>query len=136
MNKSQENWPDVQLSLSTATPSLGGALPKLATLKINYEVPRYNYGRKNAPSSTAFFSRSSAIEHSIMPSMIARYSLDDNSGIECDDEQTQSAINVLATQTEASMSSTSFNIPRRSTIDSDVSLSFFCFVIYNLFIFI
>ncbi|CAF1088362.1 unnamed protein product [Rotaria sordida] len=35
VNKSQENWSDTQFSLSTATPSLGGAAPKLATLKVN-----------------------------------------------------------------------------------------------------
>ncbi|CAF3641616.1 unnamed protein product [Rotaria sordida] len=35
INKSQENWSDTQFSLSTATPSLGGSAPKLATLKVN-----------------------------------------------------------------------------------------------------
>ncbi|CAF1067205.1 unnamed protein product [Rotaria sordida] len=36
-----------------------------------------------------------------------------------DDDDAETKVNVLASKTEASMSSTSFVIPRRSTIDSD-----------------
>ncbi len=44
--------------------------------------------------------------------------------IEEDEGQTRNEVNVLSTTTEASMSSTSFAIPRRSTIDADVSFFF------------
>ncbi len=51
----------------------------------------------------------------------ARTSLGSSTLSEEDEEQSLSTINVLAAQTEASMSSTSFAIPRKSTIDADVS---------------
>lgn len=38
-----------------------------------------------------------------------------------DSSETERTVNVLGTNTEASMSSSSFAIPRRSTIDADVS---------------
>jgi hypothetical protein len=117
----------VQLALSTATPSLGGALPKLVTLKIGYEEPHY-YSRGANVSAAGFgsmetstLSRKSRQLMSIRPTM----SLLSHTLNEEDEEQSPSTINVLATQTEASMSSTSFTIPRRSTIDADVS--FFVF---------
>jgi hypothetical protein len=53
--------------------------------------------------------------------MLARTSLNSSTLSEEDEEQSSSTINVLAAQTEASMSSTSFAIPRKSTIDADVS---------------
>ena len=125
MNKSQENWSDVQLSLSTATPSLGGALPKLATLKIGYEVPRYNYNYNNiclaqCAKRSSRFSASNLLPGT--PSFMRNRAQSSFTSSATEDFQDQSDIvNVLAAQTEASMSSTSFTIPRRATIDADVS---------------
>jgi hypothetical protein len=54
--------------------------------------------------------------------MLAFSSLNSSEVAEDDEQYSSNTINVLATKTEASMSSTSFAIPRRSTIDADVSL--------------
>jgi hypothetical protein len=54
----------------------------------------------------------------------ARTTLDSRALSEKDEEKSSELINVLATEAEASMSSTSFTIPRRATIDADVSLFF------------
>lgn len=128
MNQSQENWPDVQVSLSTATPSLGGALPKLATLKIGYEVVRYNYDYDRLgghPSSIRPVSASKrSAKTSGFMSLRPRLSLSLSDTREQDEEKLTDSVNVLATETEAGMSSSSFTIPRRATIDSDVSLFF------------
>ena len=59
--------------------------------------------------------------------MRGQSSLSSNVLSEEDEDEVSSTINVLAAQTEASMSSTSFTIPRRSTIDADVSLLYFFF---------
>jgi hypothetical protein len=115
------------LSLSTATPSLGGTLPKLATLKIGYEVPRYNYqqGLRGCTIPTIGFDRSEKLEmFRKSTSMREKLSLASSALDEADEGSSPGTINVLATQAEASMSSTSFTIPRRSTIDADVR-SFF-----------
>ncbi|CAF1467830.1 unnamed protein product [Adineta steineri] len=126
INKSQENWTDVQLSLSTATPSLGGAVPKLGTLKIGYLVPRYNSYRSpkfemmddlyeeaetHCLKAASFSSKSLGFSK-----RRARTTLN---SIETDELEAPGTINVLASQTEASMSSSSFTIPRRATIDAD-----------------
>ena len=140
VNKSGENWSDVQLSLSTATPSLGGTPPKLATLRVGYyqpPAPSYPSGgasylmasglmddmdecrREDAPSR-ALEKRKSAKSMSFR----ARTSLRSQSIEEsCEYESPESTVNVLAAKTEASMSSASFSIPRRSTIAADVSSS-------------
>jgi hypothetical protein len=139
VNKSQENWPDAQLSLSTATPSLGGAPPKLTTLKINYYQPSYNrfsdYDRLAAESELCekadhFCLQSAPLRESKKSkgfvSLRGRLSLNSKRIVEEDEEATSNTVNVLSTTTEASMSSSSFAIPRRSTIDADVSLFPFC----------
>ncbi|CAF4255353.1 unnamed protein product, partial [Adineta steineri] len=134
VNKSQENWPDTQLSLSTATPSLGGAPPKLSTLKVTYYQPRYNNCRNNnhfidenecvkrINGSTSRVSESSGrrfMNSDMFASVRGRSSLNSKNILEEDEEETSNTVNVLSTTTEASMSSSSFAIPRRSTIDAD-----------------
>lgn len=115
------------MSLSTATPSLGGALPKLATLKIGYEVARYHHNYDRYSASTEGVQLMSASIQSAkfnrFKSLRPRLSFSSNTVKEEDDESTDS-VNVLATETEAGMSSSNFTIPRRATIDSDVSLLF------------
>jgi hypothetical protein len=140
VNKSQENWPDAQLSLSTATPSLGGAPPKLTTLKIDYYHPHYDYDRlatlnDSSQESSMMYLRSAGLCESTSPALQSkkskgfvsfrgRSSLSSKQILE-DDQTTTNTVNVLSTTAEASMSSTSFTIPRRSTIDADVSLLLF-----------
>ncbi|CAF0995433.1 unnamed protein product [Adineta steineri] len=134
VNKSQENWPDTQLSLSTATPSLGGAPPKLNTLKVTYYQPRYNNYQdydslKDGAQylTAAGLSECGLVESSArksrkskpFASFRGRSSLNPKNILEEDEDETSNAVNVLSTTTEASMSSSSFAIPRRSTIDAD-----------------
>ncbi|UJR33431.1 hypothetical protein I4U23_020876 [Adineta vaga] len=131
VNKSQENWVDTQLSLSTATPSLGGTPPKLNTLKIDYYRPRYNYrndydclaesgleqasnlcyaGLDEAP-------RAASKKSKAFVSFRGRSDL--NLKKTSEESENPNTVNVLSTTTEASMSSSSFAIPRRSTIEAD-----------------
>ena len=114
------------MSLSTATPSLGGALPKLATLKIGYEVVRYDhdYDRYRGLESARFMSASKSMKKSFgLPSLRPRLSFASSGVTEEDEEKSTNSVNVLAAETEAGMSSSSFTIPRRATIDADVSSS-------------
>ena len=124
----------MQLSLSTATPSLGGVLPKLGTLKIGYFTPRIDYDRFNdqsrsnalclmdSPASSAL-RMDTCSKRSMSMSFRARSSLNPKkiSEEEEDYSEAERTVNMLGTKTEASMSSSSFAIPRRSTIDADVS---------------
>lgn len=122
----------MQLALSTATPSLGGALPKLATLKINFE-PEFSILQCASYSKKSAFFSSNALSSSKpprgIPQVRARRHLSSsqskNDGDDDDDDH-PNTINVLSTHTEASMSSASFSIPRRTTIEADVcrSISF------------
>lgn len=44
IQQSGEDWPEAMLSLSTATPSVGGNLPTLGTTKISFDRPTpYKY---------------------------------------------------------------------------------------------
>ncbi|CAF4303630.1 unnamed protein product, partial [Adineta steineri] len=134
INKSQENWPNTQLSLSTATPSLGGAPPKLNTLKVTYYQPHYNNYQNYSHSydqklclADAGLSECGLVESSArksrkskpFASFRGRSSLNSKNILEEDEDETSNTVNVLSTTTEASMSSSSFAIPRRSTIDAD-----------------
>ncbi|CAF1079090.1 unnamed protein product [Rotaria sp. Silwood1] len=133
VNKSQENWHDASFSLSTATPSLGGTPPKLNTLKIDYCKPPVTYHRQRSLSETNRLECYDAVaeqEMAIRPQMKrlkgafrsfrGKSSLAYDPTIEdTDEESAETTVNVLASKTETSMSSTSFVIPRRSTIDSD-----------------
>lgn len=139
VNKSQEDWLDAQLALSTATPSLGGAPPKLNTLKIAYYQPHYDhhedYDRLEACGLEDL--KTSALcdfgldgvdvvskKSKGFVSMRGRSSLRKQRIAEEKEEESPNTVNVLSTTTEASMSSASFAIPRKSTIEADVSLDY------------
>ncbi|CAF3684097.1 unnamed protein product [Rotaria sp. Silwood1] len=133
VNKSQENWLDANFSLSTAIPSLGGTPPKLNTLKIDYYKPPFTYERHIPQSKTLELDHcelhaSGLLDYSISEkrkknafrSVRRKSSPGYEPTIEdADEESAATEVNVLTSKTEASMSSTSFVIPRRSTIDSD-----------------
>lgn len=132
VNQSQENWPDTQFSLSTATPSLGGSPPKLNTLKINYyqppppRRPDLNYVPYSvSPCSDGFDEaelhggiKMNSKKKTNM-SLRQRTTLSSESIVEDSYINSDDTVNVLSTTTQASMSSSSFNIPRRCTIESD-----------------
>ncbi|CAF2064069.1 unnamed protein product [Rotaria magnacalcarata] len=134
VNKSQENWHDANFSLSTATPSLGGTSPKLSTLKIDYyKPPLPTYRRPTRQIRSALVDRveyldavelqcaslTSRRSKGAFRSFRGKSSLNDDSAMEENDEAAETQVNVLTSTTETSMSSASFVIPRRSTIDSD-----------------
>ncbi|CAF1935080.1 unnamed protein product [Rotaria magnacalcarata] len=139
VNKSQENWYDANFSLSTATPSLGGTPPKLSTLKIDYckpsplayhrkgfELQKLMSMNKYSLGNASVMYKSDSIQRKrskgAFMSMRGKSSLNYDPTIEDEDEDDEASatqVNVLTSTTEASMSSTSFVIPRRSTIDSD-----------------
>ncbi|CAF3804223.1 unnamed protein product [Rotaria sp. Silwood1] len=136
VNKSQENWHNTNFSLSTATPSLGGTPPKLNTLKVDYYKPPITYYSPTLASRTLscndYDRVNCEMKSESLPkkrskgafrSFRGKSSLAYDPTIEDeDDESVETKVNVLTSKTEASMSSSSFVIPRRSTIDSDVSI--------------
>lgn len=136
VNQSQENWPDAQFSLSTATPSLGGSPPKLNTLKIGYYYyrPPASYRSKDLYDASVELDYCSELAScSIQEASLfagdmkkkktsnfrARKALSSNAIAEEGGLDTDDTVNVLSTTTAASMSSSSFTIPRRCTIESD-----------------
>ncbi|CAM4962810.1 unnamed protein product [Rotaria socialis] len=134
VNRSQENWHDANFSLSTATPSLGGTPPKLSTLKIDYYKPSPpTYHRPTRKSQAVVMDRGESLDaielqcaslyskrsKGAFRSFRGKSSLNYDPTIEENNEAAETQVNVLTSTTEASMSSTSFVIPRRSTIDSD-----------------
>ena len=66
-----------------------------------------------------------------LPSFRGRSSLSSKDVVEEDHSHTIDTVNVLSTTTEAGMSSTSFAIPRRSTIDADVSSHRSCHSLFS-----
>ncbi len=127
MNKSQENWSDTQLSLSTATPSLGGAPPKLMTLNVKSYQSSYHRGEKfyhHTRFRPAFFEKFRSEEARAYADTEYSKCLDRRIVDEKETADEENIVNVLSTTAEASMSSTSFTIPRRATIDADVSVHF------------
>ncbi|CAF1148290.1 unnamed protein product [Rotaria sordida] len=122
INKSQENWSDTQFSLSTATPSLGGSAPKLATLKVNnrqyHGVPQRFMS--SAAQSMLSMGGSMSRASKELSHVRERTSLTSSADSYNDDEDTsQNIVNVLGSKADMSFSITSFTIPRRSTIDAD-----------------
>ena len=83
------------------------------------------YYAQKQTKSLFFGGGSSAPRSSNMSRMRAHTSISSSMANGDDSEYSDGTINVLSTQTEASMSSTSFSIPRRSTIDADVSSFFY-----------
>jgi len=109
------------------------------TLKINYYRPPYNNYRSTQYSclseedcadddvkqlyACAIADNSLERQKKLrrFASFRERQSLSSKNIIEEETSNTENTVNVLSTTAEASMSSTSFAIPRRSTIDADVS---------------
>ncbi|CAF2050164.1 unnamed protein product [Rotaria magnacalcarata] len=132
INRSQENWHDANFSLSTATPSLGGTPPKLSTLKVDYYKPPMIYHVPSYALESSILDESESLDSSAgkfmklstnrskgaFRSFRGKSSLNYDSTIGENDEAAETQVNVLTSTTEASMSSASFVIPRRSTIDS------------------
>ncbi|CAF3032987.1 unnamed protein product [Rotaria sp. Silwood2] len=133
VNKSQENWLDANFSLSTATPSLGGTPPKLSTLKIDYYKAPATYSKRILRSESRNLDNYNSLECQLMAesepmkrskgafrSFRGKSTLAYDPTIEAEDnESAEMKVDVLTSKAEASMSSTSFVIPRRSTIDSN-----------------
>ncbi|CAF2613652.1 unnamed protein product [Rotaria sp. Silwood2] len=114
-------------------PSLGGTPPKLNTLKIDYYKPSFTYERRIPQSKTLELDHcelracglidegvSEKSKRNAFRSARSKSLLGYDPTIEdADEESAATEVNVLISKTEASISSSSFVIPRRSTIDSD-----------------
>lgn len=120
------------------------------TLKIDYYRPRYDHvhnmrtitdninsilerGEKldaliarseDLNSESKMFYKTAKKSSGILPSFRGRTSLSSKDTIEEAHSHKTNVVNVLSTTAEAGMSSTSFAIPRRSTIDADVSVHY------------
>jgi len=109
-NSTGEDWKDVLVALSTATPSLGGEPPKLFPLKMDYpeNVPKPPVYRPTVPLSTMRRTSISAI--SIPPKL----------GIDAPlvfPRLEVPEINTSKVQTQGT--SATYHIERKTTIDSD-----------------
>ncbi|CAF1167549.1 unnamed protein product [Didymodactylos carnosus] len=116
-NQSNENWIDALFSLSTATPSLGGSPPKLGTMKVNYNTyDNFDERYKQTRHSKSFRSINRSVNQSLMLSTsIDVHSYDPT----IEDSYGELPLNVLISRTETSLSSSTFVIPRKATIEAD-----------------
>jgi len=105
-NDSLDDWVDAQLSLSTATPSIGGVPPTLNTKFISTQfVPSYH--------------KSSHKRDMRMTNMKVMQSEDDSDELKSAMPPSPSSLKVMTTSVQESTICTSFSIPRRTTILSD-----------------
>ncbi|QRW07397.1 hypothetical protein RhiLY_06396 [Ceratobasidium sp. AG-Ba] len=106
-----ENWPDVRLVLSTASPRLGGAVPKLSPWRIGFVTPH--------PSPPW---RSSSCLSSNIQSQIRGATYDPQSLLEFTAEAPPPAMAYRSAEvTDPGVLNTSFKISGRSSIPTDQS---------------
>ncbi|CAE7054687.1 unnamed protein product [Rhizoctonia solani] len=102
-----ENWPDVALSLSTASPQLGAKIPQLSPWRIGFPAPRVDLStvpcsttRRSAPVPVA---RGMCVERGVL-----------------DEAESQIAMAIRQAHVESTgLLNTTFGIPGRSDIPSD-----------------
>ncbi|PRP84046.1 hypothetical protein PROFUN_08508 [Planoprotostelium fungivorum] len=118
-----EDWKEVQLSLSTAAPASSAVAPELTTRTIRYYVP-VRYPRRNRAVSTADMCMKESV--SVLEDKKATKSKKSMSRRaekeeECDEseEDAEPEMEVQTATARSNTMSTTFDIPRRSTIDSD-----------------
>lgn len=105
-NNSNEDWKDTKLLLSTATPSVGGTPPPLPTATVSFTAPIINH-RRSSPwisienplySPNVLYTQSDYIAQKKSP---------------------KESVEVMQTEAEENITSTTFAIPRIATILSD-----------------
>jgi uncharacterized protein (TIGR02231 family) len=128
-NATGEDWKDVNMSLSTAKPSLGGHPPDLPTSYVKYReevpVPLYSPAFQRRYSTEDIF-----IEKEVMIESKAKrpsYKSEkakvyrDSDSEDDEDEMSDYAppINVMTTRVEAAMGSATYHIPRACSVAAD-----------------
>ncbi|OGF49226.1 MAG: hypothetical protein A2044_01060, partial [Candidatus Firestonebacteria bacterium GWA2_43_8] len=102
-----EDWNDVELSLSTAKPSLGGNAPQLSAWYLNYYYPKVMYESRRKSLSAAPSAAMSKMEE-----------MKDSKG-DYDESQMSNQIAIVNAEMETSRTSVFFKIKKKMTIPSD-----------------
>ena len=122
-NKTDEDWTNVKMSLSTARPAIGGAPPKLSTQNVRFERPHYDVKVKSKKSFGASRSRSSRRASLCLAdeAMVQRVSdFAESESMDSDSDEEMLDPNFVA-QASANRKSTStvFDLARPATVESD-----------------
>jgi len=106
-NSTGETWQNTRLTLSTAEPAAGGEPPELETAKVSF-LPEVVKTRAKA----SFMSRSAKGSAPMDEDLCCVE--------ECAEEEAEPMVmNVVVAETKRGMTSSTFEIPRRTTIESD-----------------
>eukprot|EP01113_Clastostelium_recurvatum_P010390 TRINITY_DN1515_c0_g1_i2.p1 TRINITY_DN1515_c0_g1~~TRINITY_DN1515_c0_g1_i2.p1 ORF type:complete len:522 (+),score=152.48 TRINITY_DN1515_c0_g1_i2:509-2074(+) len=138
INNSGEEWTNTSLSLSTASPSLGGSLPTLGTMHVRpvskYERQQYNqydhnirgdggsarFGRAKASSQQQHQAYSTMYASSSSPAMESmKMSSFDDAAAAAGSPPPPPVSVMTSTLQDSSLGAAVFNIPRLSTIEAD-----------------
>eukprot|EP01125_Pyxidicula_operculata_P014974 TRINITY_DN5057_c0_g1_i1.p1 TRINITY_DN5057_c0_g1~~TRINITY_DN5057_c0_g1_i1.p1 ORF type:complete len:599 (-),score=143.42 TRINITY_DN5057_c0_g1_i1:99-1895(-) len=112
-NNTSEDWSNVSITLSTAQPSVAGKPPQLQTKFVKFKEPVYNY---NNYSYDIEYSKSINRNPLMYKEVLEDIPYRNHS------EQEHSPISppiVQVTEASTSVTSTTFSIPRKATIESD-----------------
>jgi len=113
-NMTGETWENTRLTLSTAEPSAGGEPPELATAKVSFVAPPPPMMMK-AKRRGKFAAR--GVSSAACESMMC------DEEVMCDEcecvEEEAAPMTVVVAEAKHGMTSCSFDIPRRTTIESD-----------------
>jgi uncharacterized protein (TIGR02231 family) len=109
-NTTGEDWKDVKLFLSTASPSTSAAPPPLRTLRVRFPVPQYVYN--HSPRNLSSAGLSMADESNTVERTKSKRKEDKLSA-------PSKPMAVLTAQAESSNTSQTYGILRSCTVDSD-----------------
>jgi len=117
LNNTGEDWKDVEISLSTAQPAIGGSPGTLNTVKVQlyHPSPVYSHPAYDNPMYMS----------NIMHTNVMASDMDESKTAERKERKKKEtieppkAVSVLTTQVQESATSTTFKIPRNATIVSD-----------------
>ena len=108
-----EDWNDVELQLSTATPGIGGDLPKLGTTTVDFYRPP-------PPQPQAYLMGNTVARAGVAPSMMRKSVRAEAAPVMfASADASGGGFGVATTVAEEDVLSTSFTIPVKKTIPSD-----------------
>jgi len=113
VNSTGETWDNTRLTLSTAEPAAGGEPPELETAKVSF-VPLPVVEKKESRFKAKRMMKSNACDEMMCECECAM--LPDDSLMAQEEE---APMEVFVAETKRGMTSCSFDIPRRTTIESD-----------------
>jgi len=121
VNSSYDDWTEAPLSLSTAKPSVGGAPPELTTKFVGFRTYDYNSMPGSTWSHGAIMNRA-VLQSEAMPQQQQQLWRAEEKAEEAgygDYSRRAQDMQVLTSNVQESSISTSFTIPRKTTILSD-----------------